>query len=134
MATAMEDPIDENELVRQATLRICSILDIEKGLQECFNYLVNFMPADNLYLERYERDMTAVNIIAHANERGASRLNPYIPPDNEAKEKVNGLAVDGYPSLYLTNNPAEDPITSSILSTLRQPRCWGSAQVHCAIG
>jgi hypothetical protein len=33
MATAMEDPIDENELVRQATLRICGSLDIEKGLQ-----------------------------------------------------------------------------------------------------
>jgi hypothetical protein len=130
----MDDPMDENEFSRRATLRICSILDVEKGLQECFKYLVNFMPADNLYLERYERDMTAVNIIAHANERGVSRLDLYIPLDNEAKEKMNGLAVEGYPSLYLANNPAEDPITSSSLSTLKQPRCWGSTRVHCAIG
>ena len=54
--------MDENEFLRQATLKICGSLDREKGLQECFNYLVNFRPADNLYLERYERDMTAVNI------------------------------------------------------------------------
>ena len=78
--------------------------------------------------------MTAVNIIAHAKERGVSRLDLFISLDNEAKEKMNGLAVDGYPSLCLPNNPAEDPITSSILSTLKQPRCWGSAQVHCALG
>lgn len=113
--------MDENEFFRQATLRICGNLGIEKGLQECFNYLVDFMPADNLYLERYERDMTAVNIIAHANERGASKLNLFIPLDNEAKKKMNSLAVEGYPSLYVSNKPAEDPITSSILSTLKQP-------------
>ena len=50
------------------------------------------MPSDNLYLERYERDMTAVYIIAYANEGGASRLNLFIPLDNEAKEKMNSLA------------------------------------------
>lgn len=88
--------MDENEFFLQPTLKICGSLDIEKGLQECFNYLVNFMPADNLYLERYERDMTAVNIIAHANEGGASRLNLFVPLDNEAKEKMNSLAVEGY--------------------------------------
>lgn len=50
----MEDLMDENEFFRQATLRICGSLDIEKGLQECFNYLVNYIPADIAVQNRTE--------------------------------------------------------------------------------
>ena len=113
--------MDENEFFRQATLRICGSLDIEKGLQECFNYLSGFMPADNLYLERYVRCMTAVNIIAHANGEGASRLNLFIPLGDAAKQQMNELDDEGYPSMYISNRPAEDPMTCHILSTLNQP-------------
>jgi len=113
--------MDENEFFRQATLKICGNLDIEKGLQECFNYLSGIMPADNLYLERYERDMRAVQIIAHADKQGASRLNLFIPLRDAAKQQMNKLDQGGYPPVYVSNRPAEDPITSHILSTLNQP-------------
>ena len=113
--------MDENEFFRQATLRICGSLDIEKGLQECFNYLVNFMPADDLYLEKYERDMSAINVIAHANEKGASKLNLLIPLSDTAKAEMHSLEGKKRQSVYLCNKPAEDPICSDILASLKKP-------------
>ncbi len=71
--------MDENEFFRQATLRICSSLDIAKGLQECFNYISQYLPADNFYLERYEQDMSAIRIVAHANQDGYKNLDVLIP-------------------------------------------------------
>jgi hypothetical protein len=36
---------DRNEFFRQATLRICSSLDIEKARFDCMRYIGLFMPA-----------------------------------------------------------------------------------------
>ncbi len=76
--------MDENDFFRQATLRICGNLDLAKGLQECFDYISLHMPADNLYLERYEQDMNAIRIIAHTNQDGFRNLDLLIPLIDEA--------------------------------------------------
>ncbi len=113
--------MDENEFFRQATLRICGNLDIARGLQECFNYISQHMPADNLYLERYEMDMSAIRIIAHANQSGYRNLDVLIPLLDEAKNGMKEVSGDKMPSLYICNNPAKDPITAHMLSALQEP-------------
>jgi transcriptional regulator with GAF, ATPase, and Fis domain len=45
---------DENDYFRQATIRICSTLDIEAALQECLQYLDGFMPISQIDLALYE--------------------------------------------------------------------------------
>lgn len=42
---------------REAVLRICSSLDIDKALDSCLNYLQNFIPADSMHLSVYMPDV-----------------------------------------------------------------------------
>ncbi len=113
--------MDENEFFRQATLRICSSLDIAKGLQECFNYISQYLPADNFYLERYEQDMSAIRIVAHANRDGYKNLDVLIPLLDEAKLQMKEVSGDKMPPVYISNTPSEDPITLHMLSALKEP-------------
>jgi len=45
---------DENEFFRQATLRICSSLDVEKALFNFLQYICLFMPASKVCLGVFE--------------------------------------------------------------------------------
>ncbi len=113
--------MDENEFFRQATLRICGSLDIARGLQQCFNYISQHLPADNLYLERYEQDMSAIRVVTHANQDGYRNLDILIPLLDEAKNHMKEVSGDKMPPLYICNKPAEDPITLHMLTVLEEP-------------
>jgi len=39
--------MNDNEFFRQATLRICGNLEIEKALKECLRFLQKVMPASS---------------------------------------------------------------------------------------
>ncbi len=67
--------IDENEFFRNATLRICGHLEIEVGLQACIAYLSQYMPADTFYLERYEKNLGAMRIVARARAEKGERMD-----------------------------------------------------------
>ena len=49
--------MDENLFFREVTLRLCRHLRIEEGLRSCLGYLAEHMPADALYLQRYESNL-----------------------------------------------------------------------------
>ena len=38
-------PVDEKDFFREATLRLCSSLDLERALHQCLLYVRRFMPA-----------------------------------------------------------------------------------------
>ena len=40
--------IDEKEFFREATLRICGSLELEKALHHCLLYIVDFIPAGQM--------------------------------------------------------------------------------------
>jgi transcriptional regulator with GAF, ATPase, and Fis domain len=55
---------DENDFFRQATVRICSTLDIEIALQHCLRYLIGFMPISQIDLALYEPVAERFRILA----------------------------------------------------------------------
>ena len=66
--------IDENEFFRNVTLKICGNLKIEEGLRDCIAYLSQHIPADGLYLERYEPDLGAMRIVVWATSGSGERV------------------------------------------------------------
>jgi hypothetical protein len=44
----------EGDFFREATLRICGSLEIEKALWDCFMYLRGYIPADRIYFNVYD--------------------------------------------------------------------------------
>jgi len=56
--------VDENAFFRQATLRICSSLDIETALKSCFEYIRAFIPVFRMSLHILDADLNVLRFVA----------------------------------------------------------------------
>lgn len=117
--------VGENEFFRDATLRICGSLEIEKGLRACFQYISQHLPADRIYLQRHEPDLGAMRIVVRADATSGERTDHLIPYTEEATAAMAEAARmwrDGeMPEVFLVNRPREEPVTRCILEALGEP-------------
>ena len=111
--------IDENEFFREVTLRLCSHLEIEEGLRACIKYLSGHMPADIIYLERYEEDLAAMRGVARATVGEAERLDLLAPLSADAQAAM-AEGMNDLPEVFLVNDPEEEPVTRCLLGVLGQ--------------
>jgi len=86
-------PWDENEFFRQATLRICGSLEIQKALWSCLVYVRDFIPADEMRLLFLSPDQTTVEFVASATPDGGSTEDAqlFIPATHRADESELGM-------------------------------------------
>lgn len=63
-------PIDENYFFREATLRICGSLEIERALWDCFMYIRDYIPADIMLFDVYDPETGMGETIAKADLGG----------------------------------------------------------------
>ncbi len=88
--------LDENEFFRQATLRICSSLDIEKALFNCLQYIRLFMPASEVSLGLFEPATGTLRNLAIVDHAGNRKTLPPTPMSREAiREIESGAKADG---------------------------------------
>ncbi len=117
--------MDENEFFRQVTLRICGNLEIERGLQACLEYLSGYMPADGLYLEKYEKDLCAFRLLAYTTTEKSERKDVLVPLSGEAKatmEQLVQLSQKGkLPPVIVINKAEEEPIARRMFEGLALP-------------
>jgi transcriptional regulator with GAF, ATPase, and Fis domain len=71
--------INENEFFREAVIRICSSLEIEKGLSNCLSYVRGVMPADEMVLTVYQKDQGNLEIVATTNDPTGMQLTKSVP-------------------------------------------------------
>ena len=71
------------EFFREATLQICSSLDIEKVMRRCIRYLKRYMPADQLFLNYHDQGLNIIRTIARATPDRCMCDDLFIqmPPD-----------------------------------------------------
>jgi transcriptional regulator with GAF, ATPase, and Fis domain len=60
--------VDENVFFREATLRICSSLDIVEALKSCFDYVKLYIPMNRMYLHLYDADLNLTRLVAAARD------------------------------------------------------------------
>lgn len=60
--------VDDNIFFREATLRICSSLNIAEALKSCFDYVKNYLPVNRILLHIYDGDMNLLRFIAAAGD------------------------------------------------------------------
>ncbi len=107
----------------EVTMRICGNLEIEEGLRRCFEYISQHIPADSLYIERYESSLGSNRIIARANADKAEALDILIPIPKQSRkvvdEKIQELKGSASPPVIVYNEP--DMIREYILDQLGEP-------------
>jgi transcriptional regulator with GAF, ATPase, and Fis domain len=94
--------IDENDFFREATMRICSSLDIEIAMCRCMQFLKDFIPADEMYVHLYESGLGAFRTIAGATASEGRKMGRITPLPEEVRTKVSefsGMRVINQPEL-----------------------------------
>jgi transcriptional regulator with GAF, ATPase, and Fis domain len=117
--------VDENLFFREVTLRLCGSLEIEQGLQACLEYIREHIPADSLYLEKYEPAHRAMRVVARASSKGTKKMDVLVPlPEAAAKamEVVRGdFRAGSLPTVFVINDSSEEPVTAAMLEILGEP-------------
>ena len=110
-------PFSQESFFREAVLRICSSLDIDKALERCLEYVKQFIPADSMHLSVYLPDVQMLQFVAVAGEgyevTNADAISvPAI--DWEAPENQR----PGMPFVHVVNDPANEPEVETVLHQL----------------
>jgi transcriptional regulator with GAF, ATPase, and Fis domain len=117
--------LQDSDFFREVTMRICGNLEIEKGLNDCIKYLSQHMPADCLYLQRYEHELDSIRYIAKADTKKGEAMDLLItlPPDINALmiDLLKARMSDQLPPVLLFNNPQENPLSKFILEAIGKP-------------
>ena len=100
--------MDDNVFFKQATLLICSSLEIEIALQRCLQFLSKTLPADRLYLNIFEPGVGGLRYIAAAEaDRGWKMEKVIHLPIDLIQAIENGRRLKDH---LIINRPEEDPI------------------------
>lgn len=106
--------MDENLFFRQATLLLCSSLDVEVALWRCFQYVRKHLPADALYLNIYEPSISSIRYIAMADPSGGRKIERSIKlPADLIQAIESGQRLKDY---LIINTPENDPLGRIITS------------------
>ncbi len=118
-------PSDQNLFFKQATLLLCSHLEIEEAMMACLGYLSGFMPADNMYLELYDPEYGAIRTIAVATAEKGEKTNrlTYLPTHaQDFMMEMWGHIRQGekFPAV-IVNDPETDPVSLAMVEDLGTP-------------
>ncbi|KJS29441.1 MAG: Fis family transcriptional regulator [Desulfatitalea sp. BRH_c12] len=80
--------VDEKDFFREFTMRICGSLEIEKALWQSLLYIRNFMPAGQMSLHFYHRDLGIVETVAHATLASGEAMSLKTPLSQKARRQI----------------------------------------------
>jgi transcriptional regulator with GAF, ATPase, and Fis domain len=117
--------LHDREFFWEATTRICGSLEIEEGLKACIAYLSEHMPADFLYLQRYEYDLGSMRAVARASAEKGEKMDVLLPLPGQAKAAMlktsQARKAGTLPPVIVVNKPEEDPVTRHLLEAFGEP-------------
>ncbi len=107
--------VDENEFFRNATLRICGSLEIEKAMCACVCYMEEFVPVDRMFLQIYEPALGSMRTVASADCDGGKQLDLLTPLPRAARDQVARRLADGPGEPVIIDSPERNPVAREML-------------------
>ncbi len=100
--------MDENLFFKQATLLLCSSLNVEIALWRCFQFVRKHLPADAMYLNIYEPSISGIRYIAMADSEGGRKIEKSIKLTAGLIQAIeSGKRLKDY---LIFNTPEDDPL------------------------
>lgn len=99
--------LDSNEFFRQATLRICSSLDIEKALLSFLQYIRLFIPVSRVHLNIFDPSTGIVSNVACVDQAGSKKTVPPTPISRAGIQEVLSAIKAGGVSISYWNEQSE---------------------------
>ncbi len=108
--------VDEKEFFREATIRICGSLEIEKALFDFFTYVRDLIPADQICLNFYDPDSRSIQVHAMADDLGGRLSDLHIPLKPKMQALINDREL--FPDLVIANRNRADTLPRTYLAAL----------------
>jgi len=109
--------IDRNEFFREATLRVCGDLEIERALHSLLLYLREFLPVARMYLSHYDEALQSMNILARADETRSEKLDLLVPVPVDAWTIAKEIATGR--DIFLLEEPQAFPLSRLVMNVLK---------------
>ncbi len=135
--------VDEKDFFREATLRICGSLEIEKALWDCLMYIRQYIPADMMVMSTYNQETGVGESIAEADVSGGKITSQQIATHLDTRDAISKILCTPHsaPPMIIADRMADHPITrtlsqigirpdASVMGMGPKPE-WN---LHCGIG
>jgi len=106
--------IDDNDFFREATMRICGSLEIEKALGSCLQFLRESLPLDRIILQQFDETQNSMRTIAIATEKECLSVDYLTPLSEEARNCAHEELQEFY-GVYLFDTPETCAISREML-------------------
>ncbi len=108
--------IDEKKFFKEATLKLCSSLEIERALHQCLLYVRQFMPADQMGFHVYHRQAGIVETVAHATPKVGRAVSMKIALSADGRKQIEDRRLARVRSI---DRLGDDPITGPVADRLQ---------------
>lgn len=107
--------VDEKDFFREATLRICGSLEIEKALWDCFMYIRQYIPANFIMMSTYDPNTGIGEKIAEADVNGGKITSHKLSPPKDEHEAIMKIinSARTTPMIVVADRVSEHPIFRS---------------------
>jgi transcriptional regulator with GAF, ATPase, and Fis domain len=102
-----EAMINELEFFNQATLRICSSLDINEVAQECLDFLQGYIPLDGVAVTYFDEKNRSLVIMAIKSKLPLNTQTTIIPISQEGHQAYKKIK----DTVLIFNDPENRPVT-----------------------
>jgi len=107
--------VDEKDFFREATLRICGSLEIEKALWDCFMYIRQYIPANFIMMSTYDPNTGIGENIAEADVNGGKITSHKLSPPQDEHQAIMKIINSAHttPMIVVADRVGEHPIFRS---------------------
>jgi transcriptional regulator with GAF, ATPase, and Fis domain len=99
--------IDKNVFFRQATLRICGSLDIDKALLSFMDYIRPFIPVSRVYISVFDPSTGILRNLANVDQAGNKKTLPPTPLSRAAIQELESARKAGDARVSYWNGQSE---------------------------
>jgi len=110
--------VDENLFFREATLRLCSSLDIETALKRCYEYIRLFIPVKRVGLDIVDLEENTLRFVAHVGADLPENYEHFVHlPEKGRRERAAALKSK---DIRIINQPDPTLLPKELLERLGQ--------------
>jgi transcriptional regulator with GAF, ATPase, and Fis domain len=119
--------VDENLFFREATLRLCSSLDIEAALKRCYEYIRPFIPVKRMGLHIVDVEENTLHFVAHVGADLPENYEHIVHlPEKGRRERTTALKSG---DILIINQPDSNLLPNELLERLGQKEDYSFIQM-----
>jgi transcriptional regulator with GAF, ATPase, and Fis domain len=108
--------VDEKDFFREATLKLCSSLEIHRALHQCLLYIQTYIPAGQIGFHVFHRKEGVVETVAVATARGGRAVSMKNPLSPRGRRQIEARRLD---RVRVIKRLGDDPITGPVADRLK---------------